>query len=412
MPGPYRLFGADLSPYSIKVRNYMRFKGIEHSWIARTAAGQAEFAKFARLPLIPVLVGSDDFALQDSTPIIERLEGQNPEPSIRPEDEALAYLSAVIEDYADEWVNKAMFHYRWTYLDDQRSAAERIVQMMYPQGGPEGAVEVIRERMSSRLHHVGSSPDTLAIIESSFQRMARLIEAHLQSRPYLFGQRPALADFGLAAQVGQLLSDPTPGAFLRAEAPQTAAWVARMDEASVAGPFEPLDDLWPTLKPLFSEEIGALYLPWSVANYAAAKAEGEFRVDLPGGAFIQAPQKYAAKALTDLRRKRAAVVSNEALTALLAQTGCDEALAPLAPFEGRQGFKQAEASNEPEQDDRSGDDRSGDDRAGDDRAGDDRGGDDREEYDREGDEPAVTAEVAAPEPSLEVEPGTPVDPNP
>ncbi len=329
MPGPYRLYGADLSPYSIKVRNYLRFKGIEHVWLPRTAARQAEFARFARLPLVPVLVGSDDFALQDSTPIIEKLEAQNPEPTIRPDDEALQFLAALIEDYADEWVNKAMFHYRWSHEADQTSAAERIVAMIYDgEAAPEGAVEAIRTRMIGRLHHVGSSPAAAPVIEASFARLIGLVEAHLNGRPYLFGQRPCLADFGLSAQLGQLLSDPTPGAILCARAPHTVAWIARMDSASVQGPFEPLRDVWPTLKPLIAEEIGALYLPWSVANFVAVKREEAFTVALPGGDFTQAPQKYAAKSLTDLRRKRMALIAHEDLQRLLDETGCAGPLAP------------------------------------------------------------------------------------
>lgn len=344
MPGPYRLYGADLSPYSIKVRSFLRFKGIEHTWIQRTAARQAEFARFARLPLVPVLVGSDDFAVQDSTPIIEKLESQNPEPTIRPEDEAAVYLAALIEDFADEWVNKAMFHYRWTYEADQLSAAQRIVGMIYQDAeAPEGAVEAIRSRMTGRLHHVGSSAQTAAIIEGSFERLANAVEGHLAARPYLFGARPSLADFGLAGQLGQLLSDPTPGAILRA--PRTVAWVERMDHPSVEGPFEALSDLWPTLKPIVAE-IGAVYLPWSVANFAASKTEGELSVELPGGVFVQAPQKYAAKALTDLRRKRAALSENASLRALLEETGCDAYLS-LPP---RPEMPQGEGASEGDDD--------------------------------------------------------------
>jgi glutathione S-transferase len=332
MPGPYRLYGAELSPYSIKVRNYLRFKGIEHSWIARSAARQAEFARFARLPLIPVLVGSDDFAMQDSTPIIDKLEGQNPEPSIKPEDDAGAYLSALLEDYADEWVNKAMFHYRWTYPADQDSAAARLVAMIYDGAeAPEGAADAIKTRMVGRLHHVGSTPETGGLIEGSFRRLIGYLEAHLARRAYLFGARPALADFGLGAQLGQLLSDPTPGAILRAEAPHTVAWLGKLDVASVEGPFEPLSDLWPTLKPIFAEEVGGLYLPWSLANHAAAKTETEFTVTLPGGDFTQNAQKYAARALTDLRRKRVALAGHEGLAALLTEVGCEAALNVPAP---------------------------------------------------------------------------------
>jgi len=119
----YRLFGNELSPYSVKVRSYFRFKNIAHEWIVRNASNEAEFQRYARLPLIPLVVTPSGEVLQDSTPLIERLEGQFPEPSIIPPDPRLAFLAALIEEYADEWVNKPMFHYRWFYEADANSAA-------------------------------------------------------------------------------------------------------------------------------------------------------------------------------------------------------------------------------------------------------------------------------------------------
>lgn len=333
MVAPYRLYGADLSPYSVKILQLLRFKGIEHQWLPRSQARQAEFARFAKLPLIPILVGSDDYSLQDSTPIAETLERRYPEPSITPDDPALAFISAMLEDYADEWVNKAMFHFRWTYPADQESAARRIVDTMLDgatvpdRAGVEASV---RARMTERLHFVGSSAETAPVIEASYERLLRLLEAHLQGRSYLFGARPALADFGLSGQLGQLASDPTPGALLAKRAPNVAAWLKRMDDASVEGPFEAFEQLSGTLAPLLREEIAGAYLPWMAANAAAASDGTEVSVDLPGGRFTQKPQKYAARAYVDVRGRRAMVGDDASLAALLGETGCDRWLEPPA----------------------------------------------------------------------------------
>ncbi len=80
MNAPFRLYGAELSPYSVKVRSYLRFKGIPFEWLQRTQARQEEFARYAKLPLVPVLVDANDNAMQDSTPMIEALEREFPEP--------------------------------------------------------------------------------------------------------------------------------------------------------------------------------------------------------------------------------------------------------------------------------------------------------------------------------------------
>ena len=72
MSDVYRIFGAELSPYSVKVRSYFRYKGIPHEWIPRGPKTQEEFSKYAKLPLIPLVVTPQNEGIQDSTPIIEK----------------------------------------------------------------------------------------------------------------------------------------------------------------------------------------------------------------------------------------------------------------------------------------------------------------------------------------------------
>src|SRR5207244_4018885 len=119
-----------------------------------------------------------------------------PEPSIHPTDPVLRFLSALIEEYGDEWCNKPMFHYRWWYEPDQQSAAHRLASSMMPDVDPAAAVEMIKGRMIPRLKFVGSSAETKDQIEASFTRQLAILEPHLAQRKYLFGGRPALADFG------------------------------------------------------------------------------------------------------------------------------------------------------------------------------------------------------------------------
>ena len=102
MTAPYRIFGSEMSPYSVKVRAWFRYKDLPHLWLQR-AWHSDEFKARARLPLIPLVIAPDDRALQDSTPLIETLEAEHPEPAIHPEDPALRFLSALIEEYGDEW---------------------------------------------------------------------------------------------------------------------------------------------------------------------------------------------------------------------------------------------------------------------------------------------------------------------
>jgi glutathione S-transferase len=321
----YRIFGSELSPYSVKVRSYFRYKGLPHEWLLRSPANQAEFQKYAKLPLVPLVVTPEGEGLQDSTPIIEQLEAAAA-PSLRPDDPALAFLSALLEEYGDEWGNKWMFHYRWTYAADTWATAERIAQQMT---GAQGTLAVaqaraaVAERMTGRLGFVGSNPTTRPLIEASFKRALEILDKHLAARPYVLGGRPAMADFGLWGQFYEAATDPTPGAIMRALAPNVMAWVQRMLAPKAEGPFESWSALSAGLMPLLTEEVGRLFLPWTAANAGAVvKGDETFTMTLAGAEWMQAPQKYHARSLQEIRRKYAAAKDAAGLDEILQTASC------------------------------------------------------------------------------------------
>lgn len=121
----YSIYGSELSPYSVKVRSFFRYKKLNHEWIPRSPAVQSEFQKYAKLPLVPLVVTPEGEGIQDSTLILELFEASHTEPSVTPADPALAFVSALLEEYGHEWGNKWMFHYRWRYQPDVWSTAGR-----------------------------------------------------------------------------------------------------------------------------------------------------------------------------------------------------------------------------------------------------------------------------------------------
>ncbi|MBF2754322.1 MAG: glutathione S-transferase [Gammaproteobacteria bacterium AqS3] len=330
----YRIFGVELSPYSMKVLSYFRYKGIEHEWIVRTPRVQAEFEKYAKLPLIPVVVFPDDTAMQDSTPILHALEQRHPEPATVPDDPVLAFVDALLEEYADEWLNKAMFHYRWTYPENQRSASRRIARVQLI-GSRFGETPVLRNlmarmvarrvraRMIPRLFFVGSSRQTARQIEGSFVRLCALLEVHFNSgRPYLFGARPSQADFSLWGQFQTIITDPGPGRIICNGHPCLSAWIERMPSARSEGEWEKPEALLITLRPILQLEIAGLFLPWSTANAAAiADSRESFSVTLQGLEFAQKPQKYHARSLAALCEQYAKVADRPELDELMRQVG-------------------------------------------------------------------------------------------
>ena len=321
----YRVIGAEDSPYSVKVRSYFRYKGIAHEWLSRHEASEL-FQKHARLPLVPLVVTPDERGIQDSTPIIEALEPEFGEPGIHPPDPLAAFVSVLLEEFGDEWGNKWMFHLRWAREIDQIGCARRLAASAMPNATSEQieqAAKAVRERMVSRVWFVGSNDVTAPQIEQSFKETLGLLERHLATRPYLFGGRPAFADFGLWGQVCSARRDHTPRQIIEASAPNVSAWVDRMLEPRALSEFEPWESLAPSLTPLLADQVGALFLPWSAANAAAIEAgEEEFTVELKGNAWTQRPQKYHARSLGVLKSKYQRVSGDASLDALLRETGC------------------------------------------------------------------------------------------
>ncbi len=331
MARPYRIFGAELSPYSIKVRSYFRYKGIPHEWLRRSGANQDEFKRHAKLPLVPLVVTPDDRGMQDSTPILEAMEAEYPAPSIHPPDPTAAFVSVLLEEFGDEWGNKWMFHYRWARPADQEAGARRIAQGMNPEADEDtlkAMTAQVRERMVPRVWFVGSNEQTAPQIEQSFLDAIDLIEAHLDGRDYLFGGRPAFGDFGVGFQIHQASTDPTPGRLLEDRAPRTTAWVKRLVDPTASGDFEDWASLAPTLTPLLEQQVGGLFLPWSAANAAAiAGGQDEFSVSLASGEWTQKPQKYHARSLAALRTRYGGLSERGEIDAVLKATGCLQWLA-------------------------------------------------------------------------------------
>jgi glutathione S-transferase len=331
MPDVYRIHGIELSPYSVKVRSYFRYKEIPHRWIPRSLDAEGEYQKYSKLPLVPLVVTPRNEGIQDSTPIIEHVEALHPEPSIHPADPVARFISVLLEEFGDEWGNKWMFHYRWAREADQLSGAGRIARSMMPtldDAQLANGIAMVRERMVNRVSFVGSNSVTAPQIEDSFRDAIAILEPHLANRAYLFGQRPAFADFAMWGQLYNAWTDPTPGAIINATTPNLLAWIHRMLWPRAEGAFEPWSSLAPTLTPLLERQVGRLFMPWTVANAAAlAKGGEEFSVELAGKTWTQKPQKYHAKSLSALREKYAALPDKAAIDVVLRQAGCLESIA-------------------------------------------------------------------------------------
>jgi glutathione S-transferase len=313
------LMGAPGSPYTRKMLAVLRFRNIpyrlEHQ--AHIPGSVLDRHRKKRnqpkVPLLPTFYFQDEkgeeIAVTDSSPLIRRFEKEYEGRSIIPTDPALAFIDMLLEDYSDEWLTKAMFHYRWAYEADIKKAGNILPRwggISEPEETIQPMSKFISDRQISRLSYVGSNEVTKPVIEESFKRFIHLLDKHLTTYPFLMGERPGSADFATYGQLTCLaLFDPTPQAIILQECPRIYAWVEVMEELSgyLVSDEDWLDmDNPPESLKNILVEVGRIYAPYLIGNAKAVIEKAEkLEMTLDGKPWTQNPFTYQAKCLQWLR---------------------------------------------------------------------------------------------------------------
>jgi len=304
----YEVYGALGSPYSLKVRAAMRAKGLPHSWTGMTGEERGVIMPNVKAQVIPVIRKPDGSWTNDSTPFLLSIEGEGR--SLVPDDPALRFVCLLLEDMADEWFMKAMFHYRWFYAADQEWCANWLMYDSMPNAGRAGvekSAAVIRARQISRMALVGCTPETAPIIEASWKRSCKALqEMALGPGRFLFGDQISLADLAFYGQLKVMSYDPTPMAWMREDVPYLYRWLDHADDASgIGGDWAGAEAVLvsPAVQGLLAQ-AGDTYLPFLLANAKAIEAGAETSsLTIEGGRYEQGVFKYQVKCLASLREE-------------------------------------------------------------------------------------------------------------
>lgn len=335
--------GAPGSPYTRKMIALLRFRRIPYSIIWGGHQNPPPGLPAPKVKLLPTFYfPTTDGGVEpvvDSTPIVRRLEADHSGRSALPGDRVLSFLNDLIEDYADEWLTKAMFHYRWHHEADRNNAGPVLVYWslpLAPAADGEAAAKAITKRQFDRLYVVGSNDVTAETIEASYVRFLSLLDALIQRKGYVLGARPSSADFAIYGQLTQLgIIEPT-SASIMARHPRVRAWLDRVEDLSG---LEPTESDWMSreeaataCRPLLTE-IGRVYAPFLLANArAVAESAATFDATIDGRPWTQPTFPYQAKCLTWIREGHAALspADRVAVDAMFAGTGCEAMVAGSA----------------------------------------------------------------------------------
>jgi glutathione S-transferase len=296
---PYTLHCFDQSYYSGKMQAYLAYKGIPHlvhdiGWLelARRIAPRTGLVE------VPVVERADGELLRDSTAMIEWFETKYPAGTVLPDDPATAFFCRLLEDYADEGLWRPAMYYRWAFAKDALLNARRFTEeFMRLPFVPAALLRVSARRRQQRSYLAGNGITTgnRGDVERHYREELADLEAVFRVRPFLFGERPSLADFGYFASMFRHFSiDPTPARLMRDDAPAVYEWVARMWNARAerigSGSWAAVDAGLPDGIASLLERAGRRYLPALHANAkAVAAGRRRYSVTLDGKEYPRLP---------------------------------------------------------------------------------------------------------------------------
>jgi glutathione S-transferase len=270
---PLNVYGPEVSYFTGKLEAVLRFMGLPYRPIAK---GPVQMAGPTGVAQVPGLELADGRWLTDTTPIIAWLDERYPDRGVIPRDPAAAFMSRLLEDYADEWLWRPAMHYRWDYPEGAHHVSRVLVDEAARHVPLPGFVKrhLIRSRQRTLFTKGdGVTPETWDHVEKIYLDSLAQLGAIFETRPYVLGTRPSLADFGFFGPMFRHFSmDPPSARIMRETAPGVFEWVARVwnARASVTGGelLEHVPDDWGPIL----DSIGTAYLPYLCANAEAWKA--------------------------------------------------------------------------------------------------------------------------------------------
>lgn len=190
------------SPFGYKVVMAAAHKGVPIESRVASLSDCRRAQRHTGKHKVPFLVAGDAW-ITDSTAICDWLESRDGGESLLPADRAARAECRLLEDWADEGLNKSAESWTWIgegrlprvmklVVDEQKGVSRLLFRVM---GG------YIRRRWRGRIEALGGLEATRALLCSQLD----LIEDRLAGRTWLFGEAATLADFAIAAQLANLV---------------------------------------------------------------------------------------------------------------------------------------------------------------------------------------------------------------
>jgi glutathione S-transferase len=255
--------------FTRKLESALRFMGAPFEMRnKRHSAEKALIEQRAGTHQVPVLITPENWALSDTSPIIDLLGQRYPARRLVSEGE-LGVLATIVEEYLDEWSARVMVHYRWHYPESTAFAAAVIAQ-----GDPDihafitgwGPRACRATGTETAFHQLAAEAEYLELLQQA--------DAQLSETRFLMGDRPSVVDcMVLGGFRAHTLHDPDPRKVVN-RFPRLLAWNETAEQgwiADDAGEWAPFPETTAFARHVV-KETATHYAPFLLSNGQALRA--------------------------------------------------------------------------------------------------------------------------------------------
>lgn len=190
-----------LSPYCIKIRKILDFKGLTYATAEVNPFSRGNVVRISGQKRVPVLVetpgdGTRETVVADSTAIAQYLDVRYPDPPVYPRDPGARARAILLEDWSDEVFADTLIPFKIFSADNARRMVSRSARfyprrlhyrMLLPLGPP------VLRRLTARRRRGRSLERLRADYEADLTRLDGLA----RTAPFLSGEQPTVFDFAV-----------------------------------------------------------------------------------------------------------------------------------------------------------------------------------------------------------------------
>jgi len=198
----YYLYGSPVSYYTVKVRSYLRYKGLPFFDVRVSNKIAKDIIEPATggWRVVPVLKTPKGDCIQDSSIILDELESVHKDRSITPPGLKQQVVSSLFELLGDEWLVFPAMHYRWNFKRYNlkyilnafgQSRAAHWPQVVRFLGG---VVPALKFGSVPRFM-LGINKSNAPALEAWTRQLLDQLDGHFSQYDYLLGGRPCYGDF-------------------------------------------------------------------------------------------------------------------------------------------------------------------------------------------------------------------------